>query len=256
MFPIAHAWLIQQLVPMPTPAHYLGCVWPDMLFGSPLSHTESHRSGIRLVEAVTSLPAGPARDEFRAFVAGALSHGAEPHGFDWYSDEEYGGRPREERGYAFQHARPFASEAARACGLPEEQGWWKAHNLVEMAFEPSLYAAQPYLGDRLAAACADEGLHTRIAAHLANHYQVSADALAVPMRRFAEVVELRPATVEQLARIYALQVSLKHDGAVADVAALAELIARAQSEIAADRDAYLATCVTQVGAMLHQSRPS
>ncbi len=252
MFPIAHAWLLEQLVDRPHPAHYLGCVWPDMLFSSPLSHTQSHRDGAALAAYAHSLPPSVEVDEFRAFVVGVLTHEAEPHGFDWYSDEEYGGKPREDRGYAFQHAKPFASETARACGLPEEQGWWKAHNLVEMAFEPQLYAEQPHLGDRLAAACADETLHTRIASHLANHYQMTSDSLALPMRRFAELVELHPATVEQLARIYALQVRLKHDGAVANVEALADLIARAQTEIAADRDTYLTTCVTKVGEMLRE----
>src|SRR5579884_4036309 len=27
MFPIAHAWLVERLLPAPTPACYLGCVW-------------------------------------------------------------------------------------------------------------------------------------------------------------------------------------------------------------------------------------
>ena len=167
MFPLAHAWLIHRLVPAPTSAHFLGCVWPDMLFASPLSHTESHRSGARLADAANTLPDGPARDEFRAFVAGALSHGTDPHGFDWYSDEEYGGLPASARGYAFQQAVALAEDAARACDVPEHQGWWKAHNLVEMAFEQSLYLAAPHLGASLAAACADEALCNRVAGVLA-----------------------------------------------------------------------------------------
>jgi hypothetical protein len=256
MFPIAHAWLLEKLVPQPAPAHYLGCVWPDMLFSSPLSHTQSHRGGDALAAYARSLPSSLEGDEFRAFVAGVLTHGTEPHGFDWYSDEEYGGRPPAERGYAFQHAKPLASEAALACGLPQEQGWWKAHNLVEMAFESPLYHAQPHLGDRLAATCADETLHARIAALLAGHFAQSADSLALPMRRFAGVVELRPATVEQLARIYAVQVRLKHNGAVADVAALARLIERAQEDISSDRDAFLATGVAKVGTMLREVDPN
>ena len=48
MFPIAHAWLVERLVAKPQPAHYLGCVWPDMLFESPLTHPQSHRSGMTL----------------------------------------------------------------------------------------------------------------------------------------------------------------------------------------------------------------
>jgi hypothetical protein len=72
------------------------------------------------------------------------------------------------------------------------------------------------------------------------------------MRCFAEVVELHPATVEQLARVYAVQVRLKHDGAVADLAALARLIERAQANIYSDRDAFVAICVTNVGEMLRE----
>ena len=255
MFPLAHAWLIQQLVPAPTAAHYLGCVWPDMLFGSPLSHTASHRSGARLVEAIGTAPAGPARDEFRAFVMGALSHGTEPHGFDWYSDEEYGGRPASERGYAFQRAVPLAEEAARACGVAPDLGWWKAHNLVEMAFEQPLYLAIPSLGAALTDACADEALCSRIANILASIFDQSADALAGAMLRFPSVVTFAPATARPLAELYAHQTRLKHAGSNPDVAALEALIERAQTIIAPTRDEYLAICAQVVGRMVSDTLP-
>jgi hypothetical protein len=226
-----------------------------MLFESPLSHTESHRSGARLVEAVNTLPAGPARDEFRAFVMGALSHGAEPHGFDWYSDEEYGGRPASERGYAFQHAVPLAEDAARACGVAAEQGWWKAHNLVEMAFEQQLYLATPSLGESLAGACADGALCARIAGMLAGIFGQSADALAGAMQRFPSVVTFAPATPRPQAETYAHQTRLKHAGSSPDVAALESLIERAQAIIAPTREEYLATCAQAVGRMVSDTLP-
>jgi hypothetical protein len=255
MFPLAHAWLIQRMVPAPRTAHLLGCVWPDMLFGSPLSHTESHRSGALLVEAVNTVPSGPAHDEFRAFVIGALSHGAEPHGFDWYSDEQYGGRPASERGYAFQQAVPLAEEAARACGVAPEQGWWKAHNLVEMAFEQPLYLAAPSLGASLAEACADEALCIRIARVLAGIFGQPADALSGAMLRFPSVVTFAPATMCPQAETYAYQTRLKHAGSNPDVAALESLIERAQTIIAPTRDEYLATCLEAVGQMVSDTLP-
>jgi hypothetical protein len=52
LYPIAHAWLVERLVANPQPAHYLGCVWPDMLYASPLTHAQSHRSGRLLVGAL------------------------------------------------------------------------------------------------------------------------------------------------------------------------------------------------------------
>ncbi|MDE3231142.1 MAG: hypothetical protein KGO05_14785 [Chloroflexota bacterium] len=52
MFPIAHGWLLARLTDdgSPTPAAFLGCVWPDMLFGSPLTHKQSHTSGEALLD--------------------------------------------------------------------------------------------------------------------------------------------------------------------------------------------------------------
>jgi hypothetical protein len=250
MFPLAHAWMIEQCVPDPTLAHYLGCVWPDMLYGSPLSHQQTHRGGATLAAYAATLPPGDAADEFRQFVQGALSHGVEPRGFDWYSDEEYGGLPASERGYAFQRGRPLAERAAAACGVVQDQGWWKAHNLIEMAFERRLYAERAERGERIAAACADTALVERISGRLAVHFAQPADALAVAMRRFPEIVELRPRTIESLAHMYAMQTRLRHPSAEPDEAAIALRIAEAETIVTPDADEFPRICSEQVRAML------
>jgi hypothetical protein len=242
--------MIEQCVPNPTLAHYLGCVWPDMLYGSPLTHQQTHCGGAALVAYAASLPSGAEVDELRQFMQGALSHGVEPHGFDWYSDEEYGGLPASERGYAFQRGRPLADLAAAACGVDPSQGWWKAHNLIEMAFERRRYAERPERGERIAAACADTALIERISVHLARHFGQSVSALAVTMQRFSEVVELRPATIGSLARTYAIQTRLRHLGAEPDEAAIADLIAEAETIVAPDADEFLRVSSMQVRAML------
>lgn len=253
MFPLAHAWMIEQCVPSPTLAHYLGCVWPDMLYGSPLTHQQTHRGGAALAAYVSSLPASDGADEFRQFVQGALSHGVDPHGFDWYSDEEYGGLPSNERGYAFQRGRPLADRAAAACGVDPSQGWWKAHNLIEMAFERRLFAERPERGEGIVTACADTALVERISARLAEHFRQPANALAAPMRRFPQVVELRPATVESLARTYAAQTRLRHPGAQPDEAALTDLIAEAETIVTPDADKFLRISAQAVLAMLDEA---
>lgn len=250
MFPIAHVWMIEQCVPEPTLAHFLGCVWPDMLYGSPLTHQQTHRGGAALAVYAASLAPGDEASEFRQFVQGALSHGVEPRGFDWYSDEEYGGLLATERGYAFQRGRQLAERAALACGVASDQGWWKAHNLIEMAFERRLYAGRPERGERIAAACADPALVERISMRLAEHCGQPAEALSGPIRRFPEVVELRPMNVESLARTYAMQTRLRHPGAQPDAAAIANLIAEAEAIVTPDADEFLRVCSTQVHAML------
>jgi hypothetical protein len=250
MFPIAHAWMIDECVPDPTLAHYLGCVWPDMLYGSPLTHQQTHREGAALAAYAKSLAVGEEADAFRQFAQGALSHGVEPHGFDWYSDEEYGGRPASERGYAFQRGRQLAGRAALACDVAPDQGWWKAHNLIEMAFERRLYAERPERGERIAAACADTTLIERTCARLAEHFGQPADALAEPIRRFPQIVELRPTTVASLAHAYAMQTRLRHPGAQPDETALERLIAEAEAIVGPDSDEFLRYCSAQVGMML------
>jgi hypothetical protein len=252
MFPIAHVWLVERIVPDPTPAHRLGSVWPDMLFGSPLSHPDTHRRGEQLLAfARARLDAdAPAAAEFLAFVAGAISHGSVPHGFDWYSDEHYGNDPNA-RGYAFQHGAPLAADTAAACHLPAELGLWKAHNIVEMACERDLYAADPGLSDRFAAACADNGLVERVAQSLAEFFDRPVPALADAIRTFAKWWT-PPTSAQEQARVYARQVEAKHGVPDADVPRLASLILRAEQLIAGDREAYLATCVARVGALLDE----
>jgi hypothetical protein len=250
VFPIAHVWLVERIVPEPTPAHRLGSVWPDMLFGSPLSHADSHQRGEPLLAlARARQQAGlPGADEFVAFVVGAVSHGSRPHGFDWYSDEGYGDDPTA-RGYAFQRGRPLAAATAAACHLPADFGPWKAHNIVEMACERPLYAADPALADRFAAASADDALLDRVAAPLAEFYGQAAGALSACMRGFRQWWTA-PVSPEAQAAVYARQVTAKHGVPDPDVGALADLIERAGALIAADRDDYFHTCVEQVGALL------
>lgn len=253
MFPIAHVWLLERIIARPGPAHYLGCVWPDMLFGSPVSHAQSHQQGRELLAFARGRQAraAPAADEFAAFVAGALSHGSEPQGFDWYSDEAYGDQPAEARGYAFQHGRALAEETAAACHLPPSYGWWKAHNIVEMAFEVPLHQAEPHLGARFVAANADGALVARLAEPLAEFYGQPAEALAQAMRTFGQW--WTPASSNAtLAHLYALQLGAKHHVADADEPALAALIERTTALIAADREIFLAVAVERVGRMLDE----
>ena len=197
-----------------------------------------------------SLPPGDEADEFRQFVQGALSHGVEPHGFDWYSDEEYGGLSSSERGYAFQHGRQLAERAAAACGVAPDQGWWKAHNLIEMAFERRLYAERPKRGERIATACADTALVERISVHLAERFGQSTDApggddAALPSNRRIVPNDTRVARAH-IRRADAPAPSRR----AARWAALAHLIAEAETIVAPDADEFLRSCTTQVGAML------
>ena len=251
MFPIAHCWLIETLLPAPLPAHRLGAVWPDMLQASPLSHADSHQRGRELLAFARSRVAAgvPGAGEFAAFAVGALTHGSEPHGFDWYSDEAYDEPDPAGRGYAFQRAAPLAEETAAACRLPAELGLWKAHNVIEMACDQRLYAADPARADRFLAALGNAGLVTRMAEQLAMCYGAPADELAASIGGFA-TWWAPPESPARQARIYARQVERKHHVSNPDVPALEALIKRAEGLIAPDVERFQTRCVAWVRALL------
>jgi hypothetical protein len=244
MFAIAHMYLMEQLFADPTPAHYLGCVWPDMLFSGPLSHHQTHRQGRELL-AFTRQEA----PEILEFTRAVLTHITEPHGFDWFSDEAY--YPGKERGYAFTNAEPFVADVVTAAKVPPEIGRWKAHNFVEMSFEQALGRQYPHLGPALIAACADEALVRQVTEPLARHFNVSADALAWNITHFPETVALTNPTSMDLARAYAIQLQFKHQVTDPDIPAMAAIIDRVWEAIAPDRVAYLAHCTRRVADVLN-----
>lgn len=250
MFPIAHGWLLARLTDgSPSPAAFLGCVWPDMLFGSPLTHQQSHTSGETLLDFTREQPDGAGRDALLDFTRGVITHGSAPHGFDWYSDESYGDGGAA-KGYAFQRGAAIATRAAVACGVVEEFGLWKAHNLIEMAFERRLYQADPAAAATLRAACDDTDLMAQIAGPLAQFFHQDAAALAAAMLRYREVVSLAPDSLDALATIYAAQTRIRHPGATPDAHAIASLIGEAEDIVASDGETYLAICHAGVSSML------
>lgn len=243
MFPIAHAYLMERIFPAPTPQHYLGCVWPDMLWTGPLTHTQTHRECLGLLDDVRAH--APA---VVPFVRAALSHGAEPHGFDWYSDEAYD--PGAPKGYAFERARPFVADVVAATKVDPKDGLWKAHNFVEMSFEMALGRAYPHLGPAVAAACGDAALIRQVTEPTAAHFGVAAASLADNIARFPSSVALDQPTSLDLARAYTIQLDFKHGVKDPDVPAMAAIIDQIWDAIAPDREAYLEYCVREVAAML------
>jgi len=243
MFPIAHAYLMEQLIAAPTAMHYLGCVWPDMLFGGPLTHPQTHRQGRELLAF--------ARQHDPAvvpFVQAALTHGSEPHGFDWYSDESYD--VGAEKGYAFERARPFVPAIVAATGIDPEIGLWRAHNFIEMTFEIDLGRRFPHLGPAIRAACLDAPLVTQVTTFLAQFYGIDSAPLYTNIHNFQAAVALKSPDSQALAEKYSLQLQFKHNITNADVPAIAKILDQAWESIASDRDQFLATCVSQVASVL------
>ncbi len=249
MFPIAHAYLLERLIPSPTPVQYLGCIWPDMLFNGPLTHHQTHREGLALLAYVRTSAL-----QLLPFMQAVLTHGSEPHGFDWYSDEAYD--PGAPKGYAFERARPFVPAVIAATQVDPEIGLWKAHNFVEMSFEVALDQRAPHLKRAIAAACADVDLVRFVVEPLSRFFQQPMEALASNIQRFPETVALHDVTPATLASAYAIQLRLKHAVTDPSIPAMATIIADVWEAISRqptpvpDSEIFLETCAREVAAVL------
>ncbi len=243
MFAIAHAYLMEQLFTQPQPMCYLGCVWPDMLFNGPLLHKQTHKEGAQFL-AFIQLNA----PDLIPFALAVITHGSEPHGFDWFSDEAYD--PGAEKGYAFERIRPFVQEVLAVTHAPPEMGLWKGHNFVEMTFEAQLSQQYPHLGLAVASACRSPELVNRVAEVAAAYFQQPAADLAQNITRFPDTVSLNQPTYASLAEKYAAQLELKHGITDADIPGMAALLQTVSEAIAADRDIFLQTSISEVGAMI------
>ena len=127
MYPLTHVYFAQKVLGYIDDATTLGSMFPDMVILCGIPWDGSHRLGITLWPHLKNA-SGP----IIPFVKGIITHGIEPRGLDYYSDEQYS---IFEKGYCFEKARPLVKQVVEALNIPPENGWWKAHNFIEMGIE-------------------------------------------------------------------------------------------------------------------------
>ena len=163
MYPLVHYYVNQQIFGRVSHLTALGALWPDLAVGAGGDRDEAHSQGVAFFEWCRShMP--KALDAAR----GMIGHGIDPPCVDHYADEYW---PDHVRGYMFREALPYLQEVADCTGLdgdtvipllppgaepPRSNVWWKAHNLVEMAYEMITAHLHPELGSLLLEAVADE----------------------------------------------------------------------------------------------------
>ena len=217
MYPITHAWFARRLWGEPADIMLLGTMFPDTTIVSGLDWGLTHKPGFAVVSRVASLGG----DEHE-FALGWLSHSTDPNGLDYFSDDEF---PGTKRGYCFELALPYAERAARICGLPEELGWWKAHNFVEMGIELLAATAWPEGAGRCEAALAGAGEYGALVRNVASALGVDPRPLREGYAGFACFLRFDDLSPEGLASAYERQVHAKHGVDHIDREAAAALIA-------------------------------
>ena len=238
MYPLTHAWFARRTWGEPAEATILGTMLPDTIIVSGLPWSLTHEPGLELLAQLASL----GRAE-RDFARGWLSHAVDPHGLDYFGDHDY---PGTRRGYCFELALPYADRAAEICGLPQNLGWWKAHNFVEMGIE--LLAADDWAEAAgaceaaLAGAARHEGIIERVASLLA----VPPDANRRGYEGFACFLQFGDVSPGGLALAFERQVRAKHGVDGIDKGGAAVLIEECAGLARASVGAFTAFAVRNV----------
>ena len=162
MYPLVHYYVNKRVFGEVSHLTALGALWPDLAVGAGGNRDEAHTQGVDFFNwCRANMP--EALDAAR----GMIGHGIDPPCVDYYADEYW---PDHIRGYMFREALPYLELVAACTGLdgdtnipllprsgepPRSNVWWKAHNLVEMAYEMITSRRDPLIGAELLEAVAD-----------------------------------------------------------------------------------------------------
>lgn len=227
MFPQTHVFFAHQVLGKMTDVIALGSLFPDMLIGGPLNHNKAHSIGYQLLENFRGNP------DLSDFARAVITHGIDPGGLDYFGDEKYLDC---EKGYCFEKALPLIKATTRACNLPAEMGWWKAHNIVEMGIELRISESGPYW-EMLQQAFRNEPLIMKLGQELSAIIGLGPQELLNRIRRFPRYIVTHRATSSSLASKYQIQMHAKH-GIEINVPAVAKLIESASSHVDPDLDEF------------------
>lgn len=223
MYPQTHVYFAENVLGKQGDIITLGSILPDMIIGKHVSHYEAHCKGMEIYNLIS-------KDSLLPDLKKAVStHGFAPKGLDYYGDEKF---LDYERGYCFEKARPFIAKTVAACNIPEEMGWWKAHNIIEMGIETIISATDHY-HQRVESALYNKTLIHRVDNMLQELLGENSVGFAHQVERFAGFIEMERATAESLAKKYSTQMQRRHHVEI-DVPKVTRLINDAAEQVTLD----------------------
>ncbi|HHX51145.1 MAG TPA: hypothetical protein GX711_06880 [Clostridia bacterium] len=131
MYPLTHLYVTARVLGELTPALALGSILPDLLVGTGIPWSKAHQP---LDLDITN------RLENQEIALGAIIHGIDLPGLDYFSDLSY----KDEKGYAYQLAACLETEILQL-GVHQDHVLWRGHNFIEMGVEVLLNEHHPHL---------------------------------------------------------------------------------------------------------------
>ena len=207
MYPLAHLYFMEQSLAEFSldkldDAIVLGSIFPDLVILSGLDWRTSHSLGMRIWRGLHK-----SGEEQKHFALGVACHGIEPRGLDYYSDEKY---KSFERGYCYEKARPLVEDVIEACSITSRDGWWKAHNFIEMGVELYIYKKRPELFLNLSEAFSSSPLITSLIRELSPLLNINKDLLLECFDRFGRFAVTEPVNAKSMALRYQRQIYFRN----------------------------------------------
>jgi len=235
LFPQTHVYFAEKVLGKINDAVALGSVFPDMAIGAGVNRDISHSSGLEMLKFLGADRA------LRDFAMANITHGVNPDGLDYYGDEK---NPPDERGYCFEKGRSLVEATIKACNIPPEMGWWKAHNIVEMGIEMRISASGIY-GQHLYTAFQNSSLIGIVCDRLAAFFGREPLPFVKRMSSFPSYIDLTCSTAESLAVKYDYQMYYKHSIHV-NIAKVAKLISLAAEMVDDDIEDFFLSVTGKV----------
>ncbi|MFZ5647031.1 MAG: hypothetical protein ACOY30_05360 [Bacillota bacterium] len=200
MYPQTHVYFAEKVLGKMNDAVALGSVFPDMAIGAGVNRDISHGSGLEMLQYLKT------HQELYDFAMANITHGVNPGGLDYYGDEK---NPPSERGYCFEKGRAIVKSTIKACNIPPEMGWWKAHNIIEMGIEMRISSTGNY-GQYLHSAFQNTRLIETVSKRLGDFFGQGPLPFVRRMSNFPSYIDLSNSTADSLAAKYDYQMYYKH----------------------------------------------
>jgi hypothetical protein len=203
MYPLTHLYFAEKVLGPLDDKIILGSIFPDMTILIGIDWNRSHTLGLELWRHL--------REKNKSlinFSLGVISHGIDPKGLDYYSDEKY---RNFEKGYCFEKARPLVKSVVDACYISSGDGWWKAHNFIEMGIELYIYEKHPELLPLLRKSLANIVLVRKLCQELSFILGKDEATLEKIFFAFRKFIEEEPLDAQLLALRYQKQIYFRYN---------------------------------------------
>ena len=235
MFPLTHLACARAVLGKETTMTALGALFPDYCAFLGIPRNTGHCLSLDLYDfCLQEYPTEEALD----FVRASLTHGTCLPGIDYYADEVYGGQGR---GYCFQKGELIAAKVEKACKLPPSLAYWKAHNVIELAFDVLTVRRDPTVGKNIPALL-DAVESDFPADFLAAYFRREPAEIYAMYRHVSEHFCFDGTDVALMADKFVGHIEHSFKRGRGDRAATADLILEACALIADDYDGFMSDC--------------